>query len=449
MSICRRVLAIASLAVLSYAQDAEPPAPGLAPWSWPTTPTHARIGRALREVRRAGPTANPRIVLGMLEAGGDVPEVLVDILTRQRVPEGDAEDKPQILNEEQRDALLSAVTKSPKDRIREALEKALDASPEDDKVRLGAVFALSVVGSANDLSRVVELAPRKANGTDALTPAARDAVRAAALGILQRDSNAWGRLPEVVSRCDERCARSLLEGLGQSKDPRVLGILYQVGRKREVIAPICVALAAQCPPAFDPTVEREFLNWAESELKNASPNYTRALLQTIGTRDDGEHAQAMIDCLKHPEESVQSTALWALREVSGLGLSGDPTPWNAWLKEEVAWHQRVRPRLKQDLDSRDAEKMVGALRSYSERRTRRGELAQEIAPVLENPRPELRRIACDVLGRLGSTAANPALLRALEDPDSTVVEAARQALAAISGIEIPRDPVQARSVLGT
>jgi hypothetical protein len=69
--------------------------------------------------------------------------------------------------------------------------------------------------------------------------------------------------------------------------------------------------------------------------------------------------------------------------------------------------------------------------------------------VLKSPRPELRRITCEVLGKLGSSAANGSLLVALEDTDASVAEAARKALSTIRGVEVPRDRALARSVVGS
>src|SRR6185369_12763686 len=100
-------------------------------------------------------------------------------------------------------------------------------------------------------------------------------VRDACSGIVRRDPKAWERLPEIVGRSDERCARALLEGIGKTRDPRTLGVLYQVGRRSASLATICVPLAAQCGPSSDASVEREFQNWIVAELANASPNYAR------------------------------------------------------------------------------------------------------------------------------------------------------------------------------
>jgi HEAT repeat protein len=449
MDACRKLLSILAISVISYAQDAAPPAPALAPWSWPTTSAHVVIGRCLRAVRKAGPTGNPRLVPAMLEAGPDAPAAMVDILARQRIPEADEGDQPQILNEPQRAVLLTALAKAPKDRVADALKEKLESSKDDDRANLAAVYVLGVIGTANDLPRLVELAPRKSGSAEALTISARDAVSATTTEILRRDPRAWARITDVVLKSDARCGRSLLEGLARTKDPRVLGVLYDLAQRKDSLATVCVPLAAQCGPSSDPSLERDFLAWAEGQLKSASPAYARALLQTLGARDDGEHAQAMVDRLQAKDESVRAAALSALKQVSGLGLPGDPVGWNAWLREEQSWHQRVRPRLKEDLASKDVDRVIVALRSYSERRTRRGELAVEIAPVLKSPRPELRRSACEVLGKLGSSAANPALISALEDPDPSVAEAARKALSTIRGIEVPRDRALARSVLGS
>src|SRR5206468_1304944 len=136
---------------------------------------------------------------------------------------------------------------------------------------------------------------------------------------------------------------------------------------------------------------------------------------------------------------VRDSALWALRKVSGLSLPADPVPWRTWSTEETGWHRNARPRLLQELSSRDGARVVAALRAYGVRRTRRAELAEEVTRVLASPRPELRRIACETLGQIGSSAASPALVELLADPDKSVAAAARQALQSISGLEVPAE----------
>jgi hypothetical protein len=103
--------------------------------------------------------------------------------------------------------------------------------------------------------------------------------------------------------------------------------------------------------------------------------------------------------------------------------------------------------MRTSLVSADPELVVAALRAYGEHRTRRGELAEEVARVLTNAHPELRRLACAILQALGSSSASSALTAALDDPDASVGDAAWKALKAITGLELPRNSQRVRELL--
>jgi len=429
-------------------QDREEGPPALPRWSTEITPAHLEVARALREARKLGPAAGGDLLLRITGSGAGAAHAVVDILSRARVPETSPEDGPQVVNEAQRDLLLSALARLPAASVEEAMKSQLEQAPEDDRTRLAAIRVLSVVGDASDLARMASLAPRKKSDTNALTHDARDAVRIACTAILKRDPRAWTELPDVVRQADVRAAQPMIESFAAVRDPRSLRALYAIGSRTPALAAPCVTLMSQCSPSGEPDVVREALSWMQGELRTAPPGYARAILQAMGELDDGSMIAPMIDHLTDPDARVRDTALWALRKVSGLALPADPAPWRSWSAEEAGWHRTVRPRLLQDLTSRDPGKVVAAVRSYAVRRTRRGEIAGEVARVLASPRPDLRRIACEALGQIASPAASPALVDKLLDPEKSVVEAARKALQSISGVEVPPEPSLARAKLG-
>jgi HEAT repeat protein len=55
-------------------------------------------------------------------------------------------------------------------------------------------------------------------------------------------------------------------------------------------------------------------------------------------------------------------------------------------------------------------------------------------------------MACGTLGQIGSMNSCLALVGVLEDEDPSVSRAAREALTAITGLQIPDDAVRARSL---
>jgi HEAT repeat protein len=420
-------------------------------WSWATTPEHLEIARALRESRRTDSAPAPRLVDRIVRAGSGSLEAQVDILARRRVPEAGPDDPPQLLSDPQRELVLTALAQMPETAVRAALRARLDRDPADVGARLAAIHALGVIGNAADLGRLVELAPRapgKERGEEKwLLPDAREAMRSACAGILRRDPTAWTALVDLLRQTDPDAGRPLLEALSSTKDPRALEVLYAAARAHRELRPQVAALVPVCGSSMNAALDRDVAGWMLSELPSARPEYARMLLQGIGVLDDGTCVAALIEHLEDVDAGVRDSALWALRRVSGLGFSADLPAWNAWNRDEVAWHARERPRLREDLASGDRQRIAIALRAYGEHRTKRAELADDVVKILSNPRPELRRMACEVLQTLGAPSASGALAESLQDPDRDVAEAAWQALKSLTGLDLPRDPMRVRQML--
>lgn len=429
------------------AQVPEDVGPVLPFWSWPTTPEHLVIAQALRESRRADAAPGAKLVQRMLAAGPGALAAEVDILVRRRVPETLPKDPRQILSEPQRELVLAALARTSESAVRAEIQARLEQDPSDAGTCLAAMHALGAVGNGRDLLRIVELAPRHPGEDLTLTHLSRQTLRSACASILRRDGRAWSALAEVIRRVDPEAGRALLAALGSTREPRALSVLFAAARWQPDLGPQAAALASSCGGSADPVLDQDFTAWIVSELPTARPEYLRSLLQALGAIDDGTNVAKLIRHLGHADAGVRDSALWGLRKLSGLGFPADPVSWGAWSAQENAWHRSKRAHLQLELASKDVARVVTALRDYSERRTRRGELARDIVTVLKRPEPELRLLACDVLGHLGSPAACDALAEAMRDSDPSVCEAAWKALCAITGIDLPRDPDAAREVL--
>lgn len=448
----RLVLALLAGAALFLGTGAQAPVPQdsdsvLPPWSWPTTPEHLVIAKALRESRRADAAPGAKLVQRMLEAGPGAVTAEIDILVRRRVPETQPKDPPQILSEPQRELVLSVLARTSESKVRAEIKLRLEKDPLDVGTRLAAMHALGAVGNGQDLLRIVELAPRHADEDRMLTYESSQTLTSASASILRHDGQAWSALAEVIRRVDPEAGRALLAAVGSTREPRALPVLFAAARWQPELGPQAAALASSCGGSIDPVLDRDFTDWIVSALGEARPEYLRSLLQALGAIDDGTQVAKLIQHLKHADAGVRDSALWGLRKLSGLGFPPDPSSWGAWTVSEEAWHRDKRAHLQLDLASREVARVTAAMREYSERRTRRGGLALEIATVLQRPESELRALACEVLGHLGSPAACDALSDAMRDSDASVREAAWKALCAITGIELPHDADDARKVL--
>src|SRR5258706_809533 len=394
----------------------DPAPPKLAPWTWPSTPSHLRIGAALREARHAGPGAGPELLERISASGRDAIAAQLDILLRARVPETSPKDGPQLLSEAQRELLLSALAKMPQAGVRKELDARLAQTPDDSTARIGAIYALGVVGEAQDLAQLVALAPRKAESEElALPSAAREALRNSVTTLLRRQPQAWPALSSALREVDLNAAKTLLDALGRVRDPRGLRILLEAARANPKLAWKAASLAPACGSSLQPETDREFLEWVRGELQNAQPGYARTLLTDVGALDDGDWVPTLTDHLGDPGSGVREEALAALRRISGLGYPGDPTLWRNWYGVETRWHAERRPKLVPQLSSNEIPVVLAAVREYSEHRTHRTELTGELLKVLDNGKPEVRRLVISVLERLGSCAACPALLGLLTD----------------------------------
>ena len=441
------LLFIGSAARAQGADDSAPPK--LANWSWESTPSHLRIAAALREARRAGPADQPLLLQRILDSGRDALVAQVDILLRGRVPETGPKDAPQILSEKQRELLLSALGRMPRKAARKELEARLARSPGERNTRMGALFAYGVIGEGKDIGQLVTLVPRKPDNAELAIPIeAREALAAAVTTLLHRDPQAWSTLSAALRTVDASAARTLLDGLAAARDPRALGILYETARSNPKLAWKAASLVPLCGSSLSTEIDREFLDWINTEIQGANPDYARTLLTAVGTLDDGNWVPALIERLEDENSGLREEALTALQRISGLSFPAEVQSWRTWYGSEVSWHSTERPRLAEDLASADVPRVVAALRAYSAHRTRRSELASEVVKVLEHPKAEVRCMAVNVLERLGSPAACGALVGLLDDPDAKVAEAAWQALRTISGVELTRDPELLHQMFG-
>jgi HEAT repeat protein len=192
-------------------------------------------------------------------------------------------------------------------------------------------------------------------------------------------------------------------------------------------------LAARAPHPIDP----DLLQATRGFFTDDDPQLVRAAAISAGRLEDYDAVEGLIALLTHAEPPVREAASWALARLAGTVLPPQPERWRAWYDDERGGFEREVPRLVDDLDDVRPARVVRALVELSQRRYRRDRLAASIAPLLEHARPELRRLTCSALGRLGSPAGVAALIAHLDDVDPDVAREAWLALETITGAGLP------------
>ena len=425
-------------------RDAGVPDPRLE-WSGPTSEMHRKLARPLRAVRQAG--ANGSALLAQLASpGADAIAPLFDILVQERVPRSEPEDAPQILSVAQRDLVLAALAKLPREKVRAALERRLPAPPAvaDARMRLAILRLLSVIGDSNDLPRLCALAPRE---QDALTPAAAAALRGACAGILRREPALLSKGLRLLRSCDDEAASEFLSALGDLRDKRALPLLEDCMRSMPQLAQQAVGLLAILGPSDDPEFDRRVALWLAENIDPERSEWTRVSLRALGVLDEGHQVPALLAQLDSPHAGLREVALAALRRVSGLQLRDSAEAWREWYANECTWIDARQAEAERELASDQDAQVARALDEYGAHRIFRDERALAVLEVLESGSRPMRILSCATLARLGSRRALPALVERISDDDALLAQAAWSAACELSGQVLARDSAQAREQL--
>lgn len=265
------------------------------------------------------------------------------------------------------------------------------------------------------------------------------ALEATVEAILRRHPAGFALLGRLIDDSEPPVAASLVLGAGATGSPRGLQLAASLlGWDQDLDLLLLTqvgALAARAPHPIDP----DLLQATRGFFTAQDPQLVRAAALAAARLEDYDAVEGLIALLTHPAPPVREAAGWALERLAGTTLPPQPERWRAWYDDERGWFEREVPRLVADLDHVRPARVVQALVELSQRRYRRDRLAASIAPLLEHARPELRRLTCSALGRLGSPAGVAALIAHLDDLDPDVAREAWLALESITGAGLPHE----------
>ena len=296
---------------------------------------------------------------------------------------------------------------------------------------------LGAVGGADQLAKIYGAALLKEE-TD-VPGATRAAFREALAGILGREARAYSELREYLRGDRLELLPSAILAMGDAGDARGLPLLDEIltlhAHHGQLVASQ-VSLIGRSP---SPEVNRRLAAGLRWVLDPARIESARAAVLALGVLRDHEALPALIGFLEVEHAGLRDNALWALRSMTGLPYAADARLWRLWHARELDWFTREHANLEARLASGNPAIVASALRAVGERLTRRDVLARDVLVVLESPRPELRSLACSTLATLDEPLAVPALLDLLDDEDPGCIQAAREALVALTGESLPPD----------
>ena len=146
----------------------------------------------------------------------------------------------------------------------------------------------------------------------------------------------------------------------------------------------------------------------------------------------------LIRLLASKEKDVPETALWALRNISGLQFE-DPQRWQAWYDEETANSQKRLAELLQQIKTGPAELVPVAVEQIGALVLVRDKVVDELRFLLDHKDPRARAALCNVLAQSGDPRAEPLLLQKLSDRAEVVNHAAWRGLRFVTNKNLPLD----------
>ncbi|MFT4647204.1 MAG: HEAT repeat protein [Glaciecola sp.] len=135
-------------------------------------------------------------------------------------------------------------------------------------------------------------------------------------------------------------------------------------------------------------------------LSNAVAYTRQSAARALGYADDTQSIRRLIQLLNDPSDSVRNETLKALHRITAMTIEGHPDRWRTWFDEETQWWlEDSRDTLRSLKDSTQKD-VARTLRELSGKRLFRRELAPHVMAMLDDPRPEVVRLALATLESL-------------------------------------------------
>jgi HEAT repeat protein len=408
---------------------------------------HADVYREVRDILSADWSGQARTEQEVLERlvglGGDAIPELFALCAGESVSrlfeEGEVLDETTwFVDPSSFDGLfLRALGAQPPSTVVEHVGRRLREGSSHE-LRLSAVRVLGALGSAEGLALIDDLV--KELGPLALRyRSVRGPLEVALRRIVDRDPAALLVVESNLEDEPTEFVDIVVEAVSTIRREHTLRVLEKaLGRGPDLDARVLTVIAelhATAPWIFHdeaPPIVRPFLSAGDWRLRKAAA-------VSVARMRDLESFSRVVLLLEDEHASVQHAALRALSEIAGTSRFESPRDWLRWHDEQIAWWARNLDELRADLESDAPQVVMRAVRALVDRPLFRDEASVTLAAHLHRPEPGLVITICRALADLGSSRVVPDLLEPLQATNPAIRDAARSALGAITGQDLPAE----------
>ena len=310
-------------------------------------------------------------------------------------------------------------------------------------IRLAAVRIVGELGQVEGL----DLVWRTVEGLDELTLASvsiRAELSDALARILRQDNDAWRAIRDFFTTAEPDVRPILLSGLRSAGGPRAFEVIEDVlreesGTERAMVETL-VALEVRYPWALSGRSAPFIEALADSSDKDERELAVHLSLEIA----DPAAVERVIEQLEDRELLVRLAAHRTLESIASMRLESDIDLWLDWFEEQSSSWDATSREFETALDASQAGAsqagtLARAARRFGRFAVHRHDAARLLAETLLEQPTTCWPASCRVLGRLGSNAALPGLLDAMEFGEEELQECAWEALQVISRTEKPQD----------
>lgn len=403
----------------------------------------------LRSLRKKERPSDLELATRLAGGGERVLPLFLEVLIEREVPAlnpGTAQEKPQILSEIQEHALLLAVGQLERESVLAQVAAVLQADG-GIRQRHAALGCIGVVGRANDLLQLLELA--FSPGETTLDEHLARALRRAVTALLAHDLRAFEQLVTLRRITRPELLPVLVASVGATKDPRGLAYLSEVAYWHDKLILDVMSQVPLLGPSGDEVIDASMKVRLRPYLDESRPGPCRAAIVALTALGDNDSIGGFIALLTSESSGLRENAHWALKQLTGLSLSPTPEVWTRWHQGELFWLVRQKPRAFQLLRERNPAVAADALREILLHPLARHDLEAALPDLLKSSWPALRVLACRTLGNLEAKTAIGRLVWALEDREPEVAQAAHAALRTLTKLDLPREPLAWQNATNT
>lgn len=354
------------------------------------------------------------------------------------VPEPESESAPHPVAVEQRERILfGALRRLPASAVLDELRHHASEEKSVDE-RLLVVHVLGEIGGSQAVDALLAIATHL-EPIQWMRTYVQEVIEGSIATALQRDAGQLKRVAAALTGSDLRFAPILVRSLGRAGLPAALPVLVRaLGRDVEVDLAVSQELVNIVSSSFG-TLTAEDMGRLRDLLDASDARLVRGGAAALARLGDEESCARLVALLGDDDPLTASTAHWGLKQLSGLDLPADAEAWGRWHERERDWFDTAYPVLCAAIAASDADRLMGPANDALTHPLFKHRIAAVIEPLLESDNAILGRLACSVLGRLGSRSCIPRLVACLEAEDDALRALAWNALRSITGMQLPQD----------